>query len=247
MQAEAPRTLTFTVPHQSCDAFVLSYRAVSILCFGNLWHVKLKLSFTMTVVAVDRTDLRRALFRLATEQAGYFSAAQARDLGYSYQAQAHHVEAGNWVRVERGVFRLADWVTGVHDEFAMWTLWSRGKAIVSHESALAVHGIGEFESARVHLTIPRNFRMTAPAVVVHCVELPESDIEQRVGFRVTTPLRTIIDVASQLPDEEQLARAIEQAVSEGLLSVRSLRSRAEVVDVRAALRIERARNIGVKR
>jgi predicted transcriptional regulator of viral defense system len=198
-------------------------------------------------MAVDRTDLRRALFRLATEQAGYFSAAQARDLGYSYQSQAHHVEAGNWVRVERGVFRLTDWVTGVHDEFAMWTLWSRGKAVVSHESALAVHGIGEFESARVHLTVPRNFRMTDPALALHRYELPETDTEQRVGFRITTPQRTIIDVASQSPDEEQLGRAIEEAVSEGLLSVRSLRSRAEVVDVGAALRIERALSIGVKR
>ena len=198
-------------------------------------------------MVVDRTDLRRALFRLATEQAGYFSAAQAKGLGYSYQAQAPHVEAGNWVRVERGVCRLAEWVAGVHDEFAMWTLWSRGKAVVSHESALAVHGIGEFESGRVHLTVPRNFRMTETALVLHRVELPESDIEQRVGFRLTTPQRTIIDVASQSPDEEQLARAMEQAVNEGLLTVRSLRSRAEVVDVGAALRIERALNIGMKR
>jgi predicted transcriptional regulator of viral defense system len=198
-------------------------------------------------MAVDRTDLRRALFRLATEQAGYFSAAQARELGYSYQAQAHHVEAANWGRVERGVFRLTDWVTGVHDEFAMWTLWSRGKAVVSHESALAVHGIGEFEAARVHLTVPRNFRMTDPALALHRHELPETDTEQRVGFRITTPQRTIIDVASQSPDEEQLGRAIEEGVNEGLLSVRSLRSRAEVVDVGAALRIERALSIGVKR
>ena len=74
----------------------------------------------------------------------------------------------------------------------------------------------------------------------------ESDIEHRVGFRITTPLRKIIDVASQSPDEEQLGRAIEQAVRESLLSVRSLRSRAEVVDVGAAWRIERALNVGVQ-
>jgi predicted transcriptional regulator of viral defense system len=201
----------------------------------------------MALMAVYRIELRRSLFGLATEQAGHFSAAQAKGLGYSYQAQAHHVEVGNWVRVERGVFRLADWVAGVHDEFSMWTLWARGKAVVSHGSALAVLGIGEFESGRVHLTVPRNFRMTDSALVLHRGELPERDTEQHVGFRVTTPMRTIIDVASQSPDEEQLARAIEQAVREGLLSVRSLRSRAEMVDVGAALRIERALNVGVKR
>ena len=95
-------------------------------------------------------------------------------------------------------------MAGVHDEFAMWTLWSRGNAVVSYESALAVHGIGEFESGSVYLTVPRNFRMTNPALVLHCGEFIASDIEHRVAFRTTTPLRTIIDVASQSPDEEQL-------------------------------------------
>ena len=70
-------------------------------------------------MADRRGDLRHSLFKLAAEQAGYFSAAQAKDLGYSYQAQAHHLQAGNWLRVERGVFRFVDWVPGLHDELAM--------------------------------------------------------------------------------------------------------------------------------
>ncbi|MGH3850356.1 MAG: type IV toxin-antitoxin system AbiEi family antitoxin domain-containing protein [Pseudonocardiaceae bacterium] len=56
---------------------------------------------------VDRRDLRRRLFAQASEQAGYFTAAQAKAIGYSYQAQAHHVGAGNWLRIDRGLFRLA--------------------------------------------------------------------------------------------------------------------------------------------
>jgi hypothetical protein len=34
----------------------------------------------------DRRDLRRQLFALAATQGGYFTAAQARQIGYSYQA-----------------------------------------------------------------------------------------------------------------------------------------------------------------
>ena len=102
-----------------------------------------------TPVAVDRRELRRSLFARAADQGGYFTAAQARELGYSYQAQAYHVEAGNWIRVGRGLFRLHEWVPGVHDELARWALWSDGVGVVSHETALQVHGIGEFESARV--------------------------------------------------------------------------------------------------
>jgi predicted transcriptional regulator of viral defense system len=191
-------------------------------------------------MVIDRRDLRRRLFNLAAEQAGYFSAAQARDLGYSYQAQAHHVKAGNWLRIDRGLFRLAEWIPDVNDDLARWTLWSGGRGVVSHETALAAHGIGEFESPKAHLTVPPGFRKRDEAVTLHHVELPEEDVVQRVGFRITTPIRSIIDVAALSPDEDQLARSIEDARQNGLLAIRSLRSRSEILDPRAALYIERA-------
>jgi predicted transcriptional regulator of viral defense system len=188
----------------------------------------------------ERRTLRRRLFDLAAEQAGHFSAAQARDLGYSYQAQAHHVGAGNWLRVGRGLFRLAEWVPEPHADLARWTLWSRNRGVVSHETAMAVHDIGEFESRWVHLTVPREFTMHADALVLHFAELPDSDVMRRTGYRVTTPARTIADIAATSPDEQQLGRAIAEAQQRGMLTLRSLRSRADVLDTRAALNIERA-------
>lgn len=188
----------------------------------------------------DRRDLRRQLFSLAAHQAGYFTAAQAKEIGYSYQAQAHHVQAGNWIRIDRGVFRLSEWVPGTHDDLVRWTLWSKGRAVVSHETAMSVHGIGEFESAKVHLTVPPSFTMTDEALHLHRSELPEDDVLTETGFRVTTALRSIIDVAASSPDQDQLARAIEDAQQGGLLTLRRLRSRAETLDARAALNIERA-------
>ncbi len=190
----------------------------------------------------DRRDLRRRMFKLASEQAGYFTAAQAKEVGYSYQAQAHHVAAGNWLRIERGLFRLAEWIPDIHDDLVRWSLWSRGQGIISHETALAVHCIGEFESARVHLTVPPGFTMRDDAVVLHHAELDASDVQERTGFRVTTPARSLIDVAATAPDEDQLARAVDDARTRGLISVRGLRTRAESVDVRAALYLERAIN-----
>jgi predicted transcriptional regulator of viral defense system len=191
-------------------------------------------------VRLDRRDLRRRLFAEAAEQGGYFTAAQAKQLGYSYQAQAHHVAAGNWLRISRGLFRLTEWVPDVHDELARWTLWSWGRGVVSYESALAVHGIGEFESARVHLTVPPGFTRRDNAVILHVADLVDGDVETRTGFRVTTPIRTIVDIAGGAPDEDQLTCAIEDGERTGQLTVRRLRSRAEALDVRAALHIERA-------
>lgn len=191
---------------------------------------------------IDRRDLRRRLFALATDQAGYFSAAQAKSLGYSYPAQAHHVRAGNWVRIDHGILRLADWVPDVNDELARWTLWSKGRAVVSHDTALGVYGVGEFESPRIHLTVPSGFRMRDDALVLHHADLPGQDIVSRPGFRLTTLPRSLVDVAADHADEDQLARAIREALDLGMVTQRQLRSRAEDVDPKAALRIERALN-----
>jgi predicted transcriptional regulator of viral defense system len=191
-------------------------------------------------VPTDRRDLRRRLFALAADQAGYFTAAQAKTLGYSYPAQAHHVNAGNWQRIDRGIFRLREWIPDVHDDLVRWALWSKGRAVVSHDTALGVYGVGEFESPRIHLTVPPGFRMHDEALLLHRAELPADDVVDRTGFRVTTLARSLVDVAMLSSDEDQLARAIEEALATGTLTKRQLRARSEAVDALAALRIERA-------
>lgn len=111
---------------------------------------------------------------------------------------------------------------------------------MSHESAMSVHGIGEFESRFVHLTVPPGFTMRDNAVAPHFNDLPAADVADRSGYRVTTALRTLVDIAADAPDEDRLARAIDDARTAGLVTARRLRARAETVDPRAALYIERA-------
>lgn len=190
-------------------------------------------------MATDRRDLRRRLYAAASNQGGYFTASQAKAIGYSYQAQAYHVRAGNWIRVDRALFRLPECVSDVHDDLIRWTLWSDGRAVASHATALAAHEVGEFESARVHLTVPPRFRKRDPALSLHWAELPADDVVAGVGFRMTTVVRSLVDVASSA-DEDQLARAIAEAEAAGQLTKRQLRARAEAVDARSALYIERA-------
>lgn len=197
-------------------------------------------------MGTDRRELRRRVFAQAAEQAGYFTAAQAKTIGYSYQAQAHHVEVGNWHRVDRGVFRLAEWIPELHDELARWALWSKARGVISHETALGVHDIGEFESRCVHLSVPPGFTMRDRFLKLHYADLPARDVLQRVGFRVTSPTRSLIDVASTAPDEEQLSRAIAEALERGVTTVLQLRSRSEAINVGAALYIERALSLGTE-
>lgn len=189
---------------------------------------------------LDRQDLRRRLAALAGTQSGYFTAAQARSVGYSYQAQKFHADRGNWLRVERGLFRLPEWPTGPYDDLVRWSLWARGRAIISHETALAVHDLGEANPATVHLTVPPNFRPRAAGVVIHKGNVGEADVRQYEGFRVTRPLRTLLDLAGSHLDLDQLARAVRDA-SDGDPSIdEQLLQRATQLPLRAASRLERA-------
>ena len=188
----------------------------------------------------DRTSLRNKLTALASTQSGYFTSAQAKALGYSYSQQNFHTARGNWIRVERGLYRLPHWPIGPHDDLVRVSLWSRERAVVSHESAAAVHGLGEIDPLRIHVTVPPGFRGRHPGIVLHYGTIDPAEIEPHTGFRVTNPLRTIIDVANSATDLDQLGRALHSAVERHLVTLRNLRARAEQIDVRAALNIERA-------
>jgi predicted transcriptional regulator of viral defense system len=195
------------------------------------------------MIVKDRRALRRRLVAVAGTQSGYFSAAQALDAGYSYQAQKQNADRGNWLKVGRGIFRLPEWPPGRREDLVRLALWSRGRAAVSHESALSVHGLGDVNPARIHLTVPPGFRQRVPrGVVLHRAELPATDVREQEGFRVTTPLRSLLDVAAGDLDLDLLAGAIEDALEQGLLTRTSLLARADQLGPRAALRIERALN-----
>ena len=68
----------------------------------------------------------------------------------------------------------------------------------------------------------------------------ESDVVERTGFKLTTVIRSLVDIAALSAEEDQLARAIQEARDGGLLTIRQLRTRAEGLDAKAALYIERA-------
>lgn len=178
----------------------------------------------------DRQALRQALYRLAAGQSGFFTAAQALDLGYSYQAQKYHVDHGNWSRVDRGIFRIPEWPSSINDSLVRWVLWSKHRAVVSHDSAAAAHGLGVLNPAKVHLTVPPGFRMDNPAVVLHRRELADSDLTLIDGAAITTVVRTVLDVIASQFDEELIASVVDDAVDTGAVSLRRLERRLDELD-----------------
>ena len=171
------------------------------------------------------------LFEIAEGQQGYFTAKQAAEAGYLLGSQAHHVKAGNWVRVEHGIYRMARFPQSAEEQLVIYSLWTRNRAgepegVYSHQTALSIHELSDVNPAKLHMIVPSVFRRSAKVpriLVLHRGSLNEKDVEQRQGFAVTRPLRTIVDLAT----EESVSHdIIEQALAEGrqrgLISVREI-------------------------
>lgn len=103
------------------------------------------------------------LFDIADRQAGYFTVAQAKETVYSYPNQSHHGRRGHWFDQGWGIFRLRDYPQSAHEPYVRLHLWSRTKtgepqAVVSHETALALHELSDILPAKTHLSVPKGFR-----------------------------------------------------------------------------------------
>jgi predicted transcriptional regulator of viral defense system len=175
----------------------------------------------------------RALFFIALEQGGHFTAQQAEHAGYGYPHLDYHVATGSFERAPHGLYRLTSVPPGKHDHLVRLILWSHNdqdepQAVVSHESALDVHDLPNLLPQAIHLTVPPGFRKEPPAgCVLHKATLAPAEIEERAELRVTTPVRTLLDVAARGVPLDELEKAVLAALSRGLVSWRKLTEAAQ--------------------
>lgn len=168
------------------------------------------------------------LYEIAEGQSGYFTAAQALEAGYSYESQHYHQRTGNWLREGWGIYRLALYPYSDGEEFVRLMLWSRDRsgavqAVVSHESALEVYDLSDVLPGSIHLTVPKGFRKRQPeGVILHVADLPAGVVRQRDGYRITTPLQTLLDVAASPLSPEHLEGAVNDALRSGLVRRQAL-------------------------
>lgn len=191
----------------------------------------------------DESGRRDRLWQLATRRRGYFTAGEAKAIGYSYQAQQFHKERGNWIQIDRGIYRFREYLalpSSNTDHLVRWALWSGNRGVVSHSSALAVHDLGIANPNQVHLTVPPGFRQKHNAVTLHRATLEHRDIEEQEGFRVTTPLRAVLETAAEGIDQDIIDAAVADLLDRGALTRRRLLHAAQEIGPRAELAIERA-------
>jgi predicted transcriptional regulator of viral defense system len=178
-----------------------------------------------------KNDPFAGLMVIAQEQQGYFTTKQAIEAGYADNTHPYHVKAGNWERVRRGIYRMAHLPAPEDGEMMVWLLWSRGRdekplAAMSHETALSLFEIGDFNPAKIHVTVPPTFRRNSHvprSVVLHRAEIAPGEVTQLRGMAVCRPLRALCDVAISNPGGvDELKSAAKEARRRGLITEREI-------------------------
>jgi predicted transcriptional regulator of viral defense system len=165
----------------------------------------------------------RALRVVADSQQGLFTARQAADAGYTDAARVYQVKSGNWVRMARGIYGLAQYPATDRPDLVLWSLWSRDiddipQGVYSHQTALSIYELTDLQPAKLHMTVPRRFRRRSviPGVLVlHVADLAREDVAEMEGFRVTRALRAIVDL---LQNGEVHPDVLRPGLREGLRS-----------------------------
>ncbi len=160
---------------------------------------------------------------IAEAQRGYVSRRQLLAAGIASNAIDRAVTAGRLHPRHRGVYRVGpDVATPLAAETAALLAVRRGAAL-SHRSAATLWGLRREGDDTVHVLVPGGPAGPFAGVKVHRTRpFVAEDIRVRAALRVTSPARTIIDLAPDLTDR-QLELTVDRAITERLVRPSELR------------------------
>ena len=113
------------------------------------------------------------------------------------------------------------------------------KAVISHESALALYELSDLIPNEVHVIIPRTGSRRRMGLRLHTIKLQDDEITNRQGLPVTTVARTIRDVITTGLSQEFVEQAIAEALQKGQTTQEKLRNQGNRQGGRSAKIIKR--------
>jgi predicted transcriptional regulator of viral defense system len=166
--------------------------------------------------------LWQTLYNVAASQEGHFTTRQAAAAGYSDPLLAHHQKVGRITRIRRGIYRLVQFPPGEHEDLVAAWLWADSAAVLSHQTALSLHGLSDSLPAQIHLTLPTSWqqrRLRVPkGLALHYGDVPTKERTWVGAVPVTSAHRTLDDCAHTGLTPDLLRQAATQALTRGLVT-----------------------------
>ncbi len=167
------------------------------------------------------------LYNVAEGQGGYFAASQARKLGFAWDRLSKNVKNGRFMRVAHGVYRLVNFPGSPFEDLFIAWLRTGPNSVISHESALSVYDLSDVLPNEIHIIVPRSSSVRRKGIRQHTNQLEDSEITTREGLPITTVARTLADVSATGLAKEQVKLAINEGISNGMVTMEMLWVQAE--------------------
>jgi putative AbiEi antitoxin of type IV toxin-antitoxin system/uncharacterized protein DUF559 len=156
-----------------------------------------------------KLQVDRAIAALAARQHGLVTRPQLLALGVGRRAIGHRLARGRLHAVHRGVYAVGHRILAKDAAWMAAVLAIGPDAVLSHRSAAALWGIRMTARTRIEVTAPRGVR-SRQGIQVHEARLADDEMTVERAIPVTTPARTLLDVAAVIPPS-RLERAINEA------------------------------------
>jgi very-short-patch-repair endonuclease len=180
-----------------------------------------------TVVGVCNTpaERERGAAQLASRQHGVVTRAQLLSLGFSRGAINTRIRSARLTPLHRGVYRLGPIAAPHAREMAAVMAYGPG-AVLSHCSAAVLWMLlpRRKQTEEPEVTVIGRRPRGRPGIRLHLARaLDPSEARTCVGIPVTSPARTLLDIATSVPAAE-LERAVAEAQARRLATPRELSS-----------------------
>ena len=165
---------------------------------------------------------------LAGAQHGVVARGQLIALGLSGQAVDRRLRGGRLHLVHRGVYAVGHRVMPVEGRWMAAVLAAGENAMLSHASAAAAWDLRPVGAGVIHVTVPGDpGRKRRRGIRVHrSPTITPRDTTAHRGIPITTPVRTIIDLATSLKGRP-LEHALDLAEQRGLVDFAELHKAIE--------------------
>ena len=164
------------------------------------------------------------LWGLAYRQHGVVSRRQLLELGLHPQAIKHRLAKGRLHPLWRGVYAVGRPQVSRHGRWMGAVLACGPAALLSHESAAGLWQIRAPAAAPIDVSTRDRATRNRKGIRTHRrARVPADEISMRFGIPVTSPLQTLLDLATLLP-AEQLEAAVNEADKRDLTAPEALRA-----------------------
>jgi hypothetical protein len=160
-----------------------------------------------------------AIAELAVRQYGCVTRDQLLALGLGPAAVTYRARHGRLHRLYPGVFAVGSPPTTMLERACAAVLACGAMAALSHSSSLTLWGFQKRWQLPLHVTAPT--RHKRPGLVTHRGHLTRADIRIQLGIRTTSPARTFLDCAPDLPNK-RLIRVINDGRRSGHVHLSAL-------------------------